>query len=247
MTVPATLDKLGGTREVKTSSMKRFDRRLSVALVMRKLRAHQIIERKTETATVIPAVGDALVIVDIQNDFLPGGSLAVPAGDAIIPALNAVIDTFAERALPIIATRDWHPVNHCSFRSQGGKWPPHCIADSKGAEFGAGLRLPNTTIAVSKATQPGAEAYSGFEGTTLATRLRSMGVKRLFVGGLATDYCVLETVCDALKLGLRVVLLRDAIRPVDLRAGDGQVALGKMASRGALLVTSKDIEHASTA
>lgn len=198
-------------------------------------------------AAVTPAVGDALVIVDVQNDFLPGGSLAVPAGDAILPALNAAIDAFALRALPVIATRDWHPVHHCSFRSQGGKWPPHCIAGSKGAQFSAALRVPDTTIVVSKASEPGLDAYSGFQGTTLATHLRSLGVTRLFVGGLATEYCVLETVSDALKLGLRVVLLLDAIRPVDLRAGDGQAAVAKMAEQGAILTTSKQIARASTA
>lgn len=155
-------------------------------------------------APVTPAVGDALLLVDVQNDFLPGGSLAVPAGDAILPPLNAAIGIFTRRALPIIATRDWHPVNHCSFKSQGGQWPSHCVAGSKGAEFGAGLRIPNTTMVVSKATQPGADAYSGFDGTSLASRLGSMGVRRLFVGGLATDYCVLETVSEALKLGLKV-------------------------------------------
>ncbi|HWW70509.1 MAG TPA: isochorismatase family protein [Duganella sp.] len=198
-------------------------------------------------APVIPTVGDALLIVDVQNDFLPGGSLAVPAGDAILPALNAAIAVFTKQALPIIATRDWHPVNHCSFKSQGGQWPAHCVAGSEGAAFGAGLRIPNTTMVVSKATEPGADAYSGFDGTSLATRLGSMEVKRLFVGGLATDYCVLETVCDALKLGLGVVLLLDAIRPVDLRAGDGKAAIEKMAALGAVAVTSRDIGPASTA
>lgn len=128
----------------------------------------------------IPAIGDALLMIDVQNDFLPRGSLAV-------------------RALPIIATRDWHPVNHCSFRSQGGEWPAHCVTGSKGAEFAADLRIPDTAIVLSKATLPSADAYSGFEGTALATQLHAMGVKRLFVGGLATDYCVLATVSDALQ------------------------------------------------
>lgn len=198
-------------------------------------------------APAIPTVGDALVIVDVQNDFLPGGSLAVPAGDAILPALNAAIAVFTKQALPVIATRDWHPVDHCSFKSQGGKWPSHCVAGSKGAEFGAGLRIPNTTIVVSKATESGADAYSAFGGTPLATRLDSMEVKRLFVGGLATEYCVLETVCDALKLGLGVVLLLDAIRSIDLHAGDGKAAIEKMAALGAVCVTSQDIGQASTA
>lgn len=191
--------------------------------------------------SVTPAIGDALVIVDVQNDFLPGGSLAVPAGHEVIPPLNVVIANFAERALPIIATRDWHPINHCSFMSQGGIWPSHCIAGSKGAEFAPGLRIPNTTIVVSKATEPGADAYSGFESTALAIRLRSMEVKRLFIGGLATDYCVLETVSDALELGFGVVVLLDAIRPVNVHVGDGQAAVEQMVAKGAILVSSKDV------
>lgn len=194
----------------------------------------------------IPATGDALLIVDVQNDFLPGGSLAVPAGDAVIAPLNVAIDAFAARSLPVIASRDWHPADHCSFKPQGGIWPPHCIAGSSGAQFGAGLQLPGNAIIVSKATLPQADAYSAFQGTELARTLQSMGVKRLVVGGLATDYCVLATVTDALALGLSVVLLTDAVRAVDVRAGDGAAAIDKMAAAGALLLSSRDLEHAPT-
>lgn len=197
--------------------------------------------------SAIPATGDALLIVDVQNDFLPGGSLAVPEGDAVIAPLNAAIDAFARRSLPIIASRDWHPANHGSFKPQGGIWPPHCIAQSSGAAFAAGLRLPADALVVSKATQPQTDAYSAFQGTDLAARLRSMGVKRLVVGGLATDYCVLETVTDALALGFGVVVLTDAVRAVDVHAGDGQAAVEKMAAAGALLLTSQDVEHAPAA
>lgn len=194
-----------------------------------------------------PAAGDALLIVDVQNDFLPGGSLAVPAGDAVIAPLNAAIDAFVQRSLPVIVTRDWHPANHCSFKPQGGIWPPHCIAGSSGAQFGADLRIPGLAIVVSKAMRPEADAYSAFEGTELAWRLQSMGVTRLVVGGLATDYCVLATVTDALALGLRVILLTDAVRAVDVRAGDGLAAIDKMAAGGAQLMTSADLQHAPPA
>ncbi|HCE07196.1 MAG TPA: nicotinamidase, partial [Oxalobacteraceae bacterium] len=114
---------------------------------------------------------DALVIVDVQNDFLDHGNLAVPNGDEVIPVLNRAIALFAHRSLPIYATRDWHPVDHCSFKTQGGIWPPHCIAQSKGAEFAATLNLPPAAIVVSKATTQGKDAYSGFEGTRLASQL----------------------------------------------------------------------------
>jgi nicotinamidase/pyrazinamidase len=190
---------------------------------------------------------DALLLVDVQNDFLPGGSLAVAAGDEVIPPLNAAIEAFASQALPVIATRDWHPPRHCSFEAQGGIWPPHCIAGTNGADFSAQLRLPPGAIVISKGTHAQADAYSGFDGTALAARLQSLGVQRLFVGGLATDYCVLHTVNDALMLGLGVVLLSDAVRAVDVRAGDGQAAIDKMAARGALLRASSDIAQPAPA
>jgi nicotinamidase/pyrazinamidase len=176
---------------------------------------------------------DALIVVDVQNDFLPGGSLAVRDGDAVIPVLNGYIDRFRQKELPIYATRDWHPPDHCSFKKQGGPWPPHCIAGSTGAEFAATLRLPAGTIVISKATTPEKDAYSGFEGTDLAERCRRAGHERLFIGGLATDYCVLNTVLDALKSGFRVFLLEDAIRAVNVARGDGDRAIAKMRSAGA--------------
>lgn len=190
--------------------------------------------------SAIPAIGDALLIIDVQSDFLPGGSLAVPAGDAVIAPLNVAIAAFTGKSLPIIASRDWHPANHCSFKAQGGIWPPHCIAGSSGAAFAAGLRIPETALVVSKAMLPEADAYSAFDGTQLADELHKMGVRRLIVGGLATDYCVLATVRDALALGLDVVVLTDAIRAVDVNPGDGRAAIEKMAAGGALLLTSQD-------
>ncbi len=196
----------------------------------------------TEHAPIRLEAGDALVIVDVQNDFLPGGHLAVPEGDAVIAPLNAYIERFAQQERPIVATRDWHPADHCSFREQGGPWPPHCVAGTPGAEFAAALRLPASAWIVSKATQPDQEAYSGFEGTDLAERLRQAGVRRLFVGGLATDYCVKNTVLDALREGFAVFLLRDAIRAVNVNPGDGERAIDEMTAAGAIPITLADLE-----
>ncbi|MFL6708591.1 MAG: isochorismatase family protein [Massilia sp.] len=182
-----------------------------------------------------PRPGDALVIVDLQNDFLPGGALAVPDGDAVIAPLNAAIAAFAARGLPIIATRDWHPAAHCSFTAQGGIWPPHCVADTNGAAFSSRLQLPASTIVLSKAATVEEDAYSGFQGTDLAHQLRDMAVQRIIVGGLATDYCVLNTVLDGLEAGFEVLLLEDAIRAVEVNAGDGAAAVARMRDGGAAL------------
>ncbi len=177
--------------------------------------------------------GDALIVVDVQNDFLPGGSLAVPEGDAVVPVLNRYASAFAAGRFPIYATRDWHPSDHCSFKAQGGPWPPHCVANSPGARFAPGLKLPTQTVVISKATATDKDAYSGFEGTDLDARLRAQGVKRVFVGGLATDYCVLNTVRDARKLGYDVMLLTDAIRAVNVKPDDGRNAETEMRRLGA--------------
>jgi nicotinamidase/pyrazinamidase len=182
-----------------------------------------------------PRSGDALMVVDIQNDFLPGGALAVLQGNRVMAPLNRYIGLFHDRGLPIFATRDWHPEDHCSFQAQGGPWPPHCIAGTPGAEFPPDLELPEETVVISKATAPGLEAYSGFEGTDLARRLREAGVGRVFVGGLATDYCVQATVSDALKAGFDALVLTDAVRAVAVHPGDGQRALEAMRRAGAVL------------
>jgi nicotinamidase/pyrazinamidase len=180
--------------------------------------------------------GDALLIVDMQNDFLPGGTLGVSHGDDVIPVLNRWLDSAVREGIPVLATRDWHPPNHCSFRARGGPWPPHCMQDSRGAEFASDLRLPFSATVVSKGADPDRDAYSGFQGTDLDEGLRALGVRRLLVGGLATDYCVLETVRDAIARGYQVVLLRDAVRPVDVHPGDGQRAEREMIRSGALAV-----------
>jgi nicotinamidase/pyrazinamidase len=181
---------------------------------------------------------DALILVDVQNDFLPGGSLGVPGGDEIVPVLNRLIATFVRRGLPVVATRDWHPANHCSFRDRDGPWPPHCVAGSSGAAFAPSLALPDSATVVSKATDANEDAYSGFGGTELDALLRDARVRRLFVGGLATDYCVLNTVRDGLANGYGVMLLTDAIRAVDVEPGDGERAIAEMARLGAVTLTS---------
>lgn len=185
---------------------------------------------------------DALLIVDVQNDFLPGGSLAVPYGDEIIPVLNRYIATFAARSLPVYATRDWHTQDHCSFKERGGPWPPHCIAHSHGAEFAPTLQLPGNAVVVSKAMSADADAYSGFEHTDLKQLLHASHSERLFIGGLATDYCVLNTVIDALSLGFEVKLLVDAIRAVNRYPKDGQTAIDEMIDQGAEPIRLQDID-----
>ena len=184
---------------------------------------------------------DALIIVDVQNDFLPGGALGVSQGDQVVPLLNHYIQYFRRAELPVYATRDWHPPDHCSFTAQGGIWPPHCIADSEGAQFPPDLLIPADSQIVSKATTRNQDAYSGFQGTRLAQQLHSAGVLRVFVGGLATDYCVLNTVKDALKEGFQVVLLKDAIRAVNLNPGDGDRAIQEMLELGATTQQLEDL------
>lgn len=187
-------------------------------------------------ASVLSALqaGDALLIIDVQRDFLPGGSLAVPDGDAVVAPLNAWIGRFLARDLPIFATLDWHPADHCSFRDQGGAWPAHCVAGTRGADFAGELELPAAAERVAKATGRDADAYSGFSGTDLHRRLQRARIGRLFVGGLATDYCVLQSVLDARRLGYAVVLLQDAMRAADLQPGDGERAIAAMLAAGAV-------------
>lgn len=175
----------------------------------------------------------ALLIVDVQNDFCPGGALPVPRGDEVVPVLNHYIDRFREAGLPVFASRDWHPPKTRHFEEWGGPWPPHCLQETHGAEFHAGLRLPPTTTVVSKGTDPGDHGYSAFEavdgeGRTLAESLRSAGVQRVFIGGLATDYCVRATFVDAAQHGFEAVLLEDAVAGIDIRPGDVDRALEEM-------------------
>jgi nicotinamidase/pyrazinamidase len=180
--------------------------------------------------------GDALLIIDLQVDFLPGGALGVASGHEVVAPINHLIALFREQGLPVVASRDWHPQDHCSFAAQGGPWPPHCVADTPGAAFTAELALPDDAIVVSKADTAAVDAYSAFAGTSLAAQLRERGVGRVTVCGLATDYCVLETVSDALEEGLAVIIVPEAMRAVDSRPGDGRRALDRMVARGAVPV-----------
>ena len=177
--------------------------------------------------------GDALLVADIQNDFLPGGSLGITEGDEVVPVLLRYIAKFQAQGLPIFASRDWHPPHHCSFQEQEGQWPVHCVMGSSGAQPPTRFSLPPSTQIIHKATCLDKDTYSAFEGTALETSLRAAGVRRLSVGGLATDYCVLNTVKDALARGFSVFLLVDAIRAVNLRPDDGRMAEEEMIRLGA--------------
>lgn len=177
--------------------------------------------------------GDALLIIDTQNDFVSGGALAVPQGDEVVPVLNRYIRIFQQHELPIFATRDWHPPNHCSFQTQGGPWPVHCVVGSHGAEFIPSLQLPKTASIISKPSDPAFETYSGFQASGFEKQLRSAQIHRLFVGGLATDYCVLHTALDALKHGFQVFLLKDAVRAVNVHPTDGAMAEKQLVNAGA--------------
>ena len=178
--------------------------------------------------------GDALLIADVQNDFLPGGALGVKGGDAIIPVLRGYIDRFQSRGLPIFFSQDWHPPDHCSFREQGGPWPIHCVAGSAGALPPPSFPIPNRAMIIHKATLPEKEAYSAFQDTPLHEYLQAADITRLFIGGLATDYCVLNTVKDARVLGYQVCLLTDAIRAVNVNWEDGRKAEEAMVRLGAI-------------
>lgn len=158
--------------------------------------------------------GDAVLAVDIQNDFCPDGALPVPDGDKVVPIMNQWLRAAADANLPVIASRDWHTVDHCSFQAQGGPWPPHCIQDTAGAAFHCDLVLPPKTVIVSKGTAFDQDAYSALDGTGLAGWLRRKAVRRLWIGGLAEDVCVLHTVKGACAAGFEVHLLCRATRPV---------------------------------
>ena len=198
-------------------------------------------ENKNRSAFPQPDRKSVLLLVHLQNDFCPGGALAVTEGDQIIPVANACIRFFASEGFGIVATRDWHPENHCSFQAQGGPWPPHCVQGSRGSQFHPDLRMPPGTLIVSGATNPKKEAYSGFDGTSLEDRLEDLDAQTLFVIGLATDYCVKQTVLDACRLGFRVVVLGDGVRGIDVELGDSDKALQEMQAVGAVVANSADL------
>lgn len=184
---------------------------------------------------------DGLLIVDVQNDFLAGGSLAIPLADRVVPVINAYITLFAEHSLSIFASRDWHPADHCSFIPQGGVWPTHCVAGTAGADFPQALKLPALTRIISKAELKEKDAYSAFDSTGLADLLTLSSVSRLFVCGLATEYCVLHTVRDARQNRIEVVLLIDAISAVDVKGGSR--ALDEMSAAGAVRCTLTELRR----
>ncbi len=192
---------------------------------------------------------DALLIVDFQNDFTPGGALPVPDGDRIAAPLNRLLDEFDL----VVATRDWHPPDHGSFRGvevdpsrwhgtdPPSIWPPHCVQGTPGAELHPALERAKVDVVIDKGKDPNSQGYSGFQDTGLADLLRERGVDRLVVGGLATDYCVKNTVLDALELGLDVVVVEDAIGGVEAQPGDSARAVEEMQEAGASLAASNDV------
>lgn len=184
----------------------------------------------------------ALILVDIQNDFCPGGALAVNGGDQIVPVVNRLLSEFPL----VISTQDWHPANHVSFKERGGPWPPHCVQQTRGAELHPDLKTDCISYYFRKASSPDKDDYSEFEGRDEQQRslddvLKVHSVKALFVVGLATDYCVLETVLDGIKHGYEVYLVTDAVRAVNVNPDDGEKALVKMAASGAHLITSDEV------
>ena len=196
--------------------------------------------------TIDPA-RDALVVVDLQNDFCPGGALGVRGGDAIVPVMNRYLERFGDAGAPVFLTRDWHPPVTRHFKAFGGVWPPHCVQGTRGADFHPGLASPAEAVVVSKGMHPDQDAYSAFQAEDRSARpfsavLAERGVRRLYLGGLATDYCVRATVLDALREGLEVVLLADAIAAVELEPGDGARALDEMQGAGARLTTLIELQ-----
>ena len=180
--------------------------------------------------------GDALLVVDVQNDFCPGGALAVAEGDRVVPVLNAWIDRAKRAGAVIFASRCWHPRGHVSFRERGGPWPPHCVQNTPGAEFHPDLHLPSGTPIISKGIDRDHDEYSVFAAAAdIAARLREHAVRRVFIGGLTLDYCVRETALDGLRSGFAMHVIRDATRPVEARAGDGERAVAEMRAAGAVI------------
>jgi len=185
---------------------------------------------------------DALIVVDVQNDFCEGGALAVPGASGIMENINRLLPYFRH----VVATKDWHPANHSSFQAQGGPWPPHCVQDTVEAGFHRALNAAAIQTVIHKGTDVEAPGYSGFEATDLAEELRGRGVHRIFMCGLATDYCVCATTLAALDQGFEVVAITDAMAAVNAQAGDGQRALDEMSAAGATLTTTAGVLQAAS-
>ena len=181
----------------------------------------------------------ALIVVDVQNDFCPGGTLAVAHGDEVVAPLNTLIDEFLKNGEPVYESRDWHPPQTKHFQAYGGTWPIHCVQNTTGAEFHPQLRQDPRITVVSKGLGD-TDCYSAFDETDLATQLKRQGVREVWVGGLATDYCVKNTVLDALKNGFEVKALENAMRAVDVNPDDGERAIQEMRDAGAEIVISDE-------
>lgn len=164
--------------------------------------------------------GDALIVVDVQIDFCPGGALPIERGDEVVSVLNRWIAAAVDASVPVYASRDWHPVGHLSFAECGGPWPPHCLQDTHGARFHPGLQLPDSAIVVTKGVRFDRDQYSAFDETGLVTELGKRDVRRVWVGGLAQDVCVRATVLDARRHGFEAIVIADGTRPVTRRGGD---------------------------
>ena len=195
---------------------------------------------------MIEAESPALLIVDVQNDFCPGGALAVADGDQVVPVLNRLAVWAAARGLPVYASRDWHPADSTHFAGNGGPWPTHCVAGSAGARLHPNLALPSRAMIVTKGTGRDEDGYSAFDGQVagrgpLLDDLRARGVDHLIVGGLATDYCVRASVLDARRHGLGVTVVEDGVRAVNLVEGAGDRALAEMREAGADVVTASEV------
>lgn len=195
---------------------------------------------------------EALVIIDVQNDFCAGGALEVKDADRVVPLLNRYIELFSAKGLPVFASRDWHPQKTIHFKEYGGKWPRHCIQGTKGAEFHPELKLPSDTVVISAGSGPEEEGYSMFEGRDDAGNsaydsLKQKGIEHVYIGGIATDYCVRASTIDALKSGFKVTLLTDAIKGVDLEPGDSEKAIDEMIGAGAKPATLDEIKRKKAA
>jgi nicotinamidase/pyrazinamidase len=193
-----------------------------------------------------PEPDSALLVIDVQRDFCPGGALEVAEGDQVVAPLNAAAERWAAAGRLVIATRDWHPSRTVHFQAYGGVWPPHCVQGTPGAEFHPALRLPPGAVVVSSGMREDEDGYSAFDaydddGRPLADLLRDRGVHRLYVGGLATDYCVKASVLDGRRHGFDVTVFEDAVRAVNLQPGDGERALAEMRAAGATVTASASV------
>jgi len=191
-------------------------------------------------------INSALVIVDVQNDFCPGGALEVYNADEIILVINRYMELFRGKGLPIIASRDWHPRETKHFEKYGGIWPEHCVQRSFGAMFRAGLLLPPDTLVFSKGMDPERDDYSALQarndtGTSMTDVLKKVGIRELYICGLATDYCVRQTALEGLHLGFSITVLLDAVQGVELKPGDSKRALDELEAAGAVLMVVEDL------